>query len=154
MAFSVAAGTLLKISAGVPATFDAAGYAALTFTTVGEINDIQPFGSKWGTSANTPLALRGKQLKKTGRDPGTLSASLKLDTDNAGQILCKAARDSATAIYAASVTTPNGDIYYCQVVVTEFTVTIGSQSSDQTANFVGAVTTSSTDVDWVESLAA
>jgi hypothetical protein len=154
MAFSVTAGTTFAISAGVPATFDVSGYAALSFTTVGEIRDYSEFGAAWANAAHKPVALRGVQKKKTSRDPGGFTLSLALDTDNAGQILMKTARDSATALYAVKFTTSNGDVYYAQVLVNSFTVTPGNQDGDMLASATCAVTTSSTDVDWVESLAA
>ena len=42
MAVRTSAGSTLKISAGVPATFNVAGYADLTYTTIGEITKIEP----------------------------------------------------------------------------------------------------------------
>lgn len=154
MSFGVAAGTLFAITAGVPATFNVAGYAALSWTNVGEVTDVGEFGAVWSNSTGNQLATRGTQKKKTTRDPGNLDLTLNLDTDDAGQILMKAARDSATAIYAARVTEPNGDIYYCQVLVNTFKVGGQNQAGKTTATTSCAVTTSSTDVDWVESLAA
>lgn len=153
MAFSVSAGTTFGISAGVPSTFDTTGYDALSFTTVGEIRDFSEFGVTWANASHTPVALRGLQRKKTSRDPGRFTLTMALDTDNAGQILMKAARDSATAIYAAKFLLAGGDIYYCQVLVNSFTVAPGNQAGDQMATAACAVTTSSTDVDWVEKLA-
>lgn len=154
MSWNTSAGVLFKISAGVPATFNAAGYAALTFTTVGEITDMSGFGVTWSNSTGNQLALRGTQKKKSVRDPGNLDLTLNLDTDDAGQILMKTARDSATGVYAASVVMPNGDIYYCQVLVNSFSVEGMAQDGKQSATSSCAVTTSATDVDWVESLAA
>lgn len=154
MSFSVTAGSLFKISAGVPATFNQAGYEALTFTTVGEVRDLpNGFGASWNVANHGPAALRGTQKKKTSRNPGAFTLMVALDTDDAGQILCKAARDSATALYAVCITTPNGDDYYCQVLVTNFAVSLGNQSADQTATISCEVSTSATDVDWVEVLA-
>jgi len=153
MAFSTSAGILFKISAGVPATFNAAGYAALSFTTVGEVTDISGFGIVWSNQTGNQLALRGTQKKKSVRDPGNLDLTLNLDTDDAGQIIMKTARDSATALYAGQVAMPGGDIYYCQVLVNTFSVEGVSQDGKQTATSTCAVTTSATDVDWVESLA-
>lgn len=154
MSFTTSAGTLLKISAGVPATFNVAGYQALAWTTVGEITDISGFGVTWSNQTGNQLALRGTQKKKSVRDPGNLDLTLNLDTDDAGQILMKTARDSATAIYSAAVHAPNGDVYYCQVLVNSFMAGGVSQDGKQTATSSCAVTTSATDVDWVESLAA
>lgn len=153
MAFSTSAGILFKISAGVPATFNTAGYAALSWTTVGEVTDVSGFGVTWTNQTGNQLALRGTQKKKAVRDPGSLELTLNLDTDDAGQVIMKTARDSATAIYAAQILMPGGDIYYCQVLVNSFMVGGVAQDGKQTATASCAVTTSATDVDWVESLA-
>ena len=150
----VSAGTIFKITADVPSTFDTTGYDALSWTTVGEVRDFGEFGGEWANSNSKPVALRGVQKAKTSRDPGGFNLSIALDTDDAGQIIMKAGRDSATAIYAAQYLEPNGDIYYCQVLINAYKVTFGSQDSDQMANASCAVTTSATDVDWVEKLAA
>lgn len=153
MSFKISAGTLFKITAGVPATFDSAGYAALTWTTVGEVRDFGEFGFEWAHASSKPVALRGVQKKKTSREPGGFNLTLALDTDDAGQVIVKAGRDSATALYAAQFHEPGGDKYYCQVLVKSYTVVLGNQDSDQIANAKFEVTASSTDVDWVEVLA-
>lgn len=147
------AGSTFKISAGVPATFNAAGYAALTFTAVGEIDNIGEFGSTWQNESHNPVAITGTKKFKTSRDPGGLSLGMLLDTDDAGQILMKAAKDS-TALYAIEIRTPEGDKYYAQALVNDFKVNVSSQSSKKMATTSLAISTSNTDVDWVESLAA
>jgi hypothetical protein len=40
MAVNASVGTCVSVSASLPATFDAAGYGALTFTQVGELEAI------------------------------------------------------------------------------------------------------------------
>jgi hypothetical protein len=153
MSNQIAAGSTLKLSAGVPATFDASGYNALSFTSIGDVLDIGEFGAEWAIDNKNPLAIRGTIKKKTSRDPGGFSAALALDTDDAGQIIMKAARDS-DSLYSVLITTPEGDKYYCQVLVTTFKVGAMSQSGKMMASSNCAVSTSSTDVDWVEVLAA
>jgi hypothetical protein len=153
MTWNTSAGVIMKLSAGVPATFNAAGYGALSMTTVGEVTSLNGFGVTWSNQTGNQLALRGTQKKKTVRDPGALDVGLNLDTDDAGQVLMKQARDSATGIYSAGIYMPNGDIYFCQVLVNSFMVGAFSQDGKQTATAACAVTTSPTDVDWVEVLA-
>lgn len=155
MSFAVAAGTVLAISASAPATFDASGYGAVSVTTVGEVTDISGFGPSWATASHNPVNLRGTQKKKTSRDGGNFTVTLALDTDDAGQILCKSGRDSATALRTIKITTAGvGDVYYCQVLVTSFQLGALNQAGLQTATMTCEVTASATDVDWVEVLAA
>ena len=103
--------TTLKISAGVPATFDAAGYAALSYTAVGEITNFGEFGREFNLVTHNPIATRGTQKLKGSFNEGQLALQLGLDTDDAGQILMKAAALS-DSLYAFLITTANGDKYY------------------------------------------
>jgi len=152
MSSTASAGTTFKLSAGVPATFDSTGYNALSYTTVGEVLSYGEIGVQWSIDSTRPVAIKGEKKIKTSRAPGQITISLALDTDDAGQILMKTARDS-TALYAFLITTPEGDKYYCQGLVTAFKATVGDQSAKKTASATIEVSTSATDVDWVEVLA-
>src|SRR3989304_9963257 len=91
MAVETSAKTLLKISAGSPATFNVAGYAALSYTTVGEVTNIPEFGRTFSLVTHKPIATRGEQKFKGGFNEGSIGVALGLDTDDAGQILMKEA---------------------------------------------------------------
>ncbi len=147
------AGSTFKISAGVPATFDAAGYAALSFTTVGEITNYGEFGREFALITHNPVATRGTQKLKGSFNEGSINLQLGLDTDDAGQILMKAAALSDNP-YAILVTTQNGDKYYFQALVMGFKVGLNDVDSVSSATATLEITTSSTGVGIVESLAA
>ncbi|MEQ8409127.1 MAG: hypothetical protein RKH07_12710 [Gammaproteobacteria bacterium] len=148
------AGVKIHISASTPATFDDTGYEALAdFTKIGEVTRISGFGPRWNNETHNPLEHDGTEYLKTNKDAGALTVEMALDTDDAGQIKVKAARDSASAIASIRVEFPGGDDYYCQLVVNEFMPNPDTQSAKQTATMVGNVTCSSTGVGWVEALA-
>lgn len=147
------AGTTLKISAATPATFDAAGYLALTYTTVGEVTDLGEFGREYNLVKHNPVGSRGTVKKKGSYDEGSISLKLGLDTDDAGQILLKAAALS-DADYSYLVTTQNGDKYYFQAQALSFKVGVGGVDQITTATVKLELTTSNTGVGVVESLAA
>ncbi len=153
MSAKTSAGTTLKISAGVPATFDATGYAALTYTTVGEVTDLGELGREYNLVTHNPLATRGTVKTKGSFNEGSLNVQLALDTDDAGQILMKTAAAS-DALYAVTVTTQNGDKYYFQCLVMGFRVNVSSVDSITSATATLEITTSSSGVGIVESLAA
>src|SRR6476646_10131270 len=111
MSVRSSAGTTLKISAATPATFDAAGYAALTFTNVAEITDLGEFGREFALITHNPISSRGTVKKKGSFNEGTMALKLGLDTDDAGQILMKAAALSDND-YSFLITSQNGDKYY------------------------------------------
>jgi len=153
MTVRTSAGTTLKVSATAPATFNSAGYSALTFTAVGEITDLGEFGREFALVTHNPVGSRGTQKFKGSFNEGTMNLSLGLNTDDAGQVLMKAASLSDSA-YSFEVTTQNGDKYYFQAMVMSWKMGIGSVDSITTATCALELTTSSGDVGVVESLAA
>lgn len=112
MASSTAAGTTLAISAGVPATLDAAGYAALTHTVIGGIEKIGAIGATINKIEFQPLN-GAKEKHKGSTDYGSLQPSLAHDKADAGQtILRTASAPTNHALYAFKATYPNGDVRY------------------------------------------
>jgi len=155
MAVKTSAGTTLAVSASIPATFDQAGYqaSAMVFTSVGEITDLGEFGRVYALVKHNPVASRGTVKKKGSFDEGSMALKLGLDTDDAGQIIVKAASKSDND-YSFKVTTQNGDVYYFQAQVMDFKVGVGSVDSITSASVNLELTTSSAGVGIVEVLAA
>lgn len=158
MTVYTSAGTTLTISADAPATFDASGYNAV-FTAspgpavVGEITDLGEFGREFALVTHMPVGSRGTQKFKGSFNEGTMALSLGLDTDDAGQILMKAASLSDEN-YSFMVTTQNGDKYYFAAKVMSWKVNVAGVDSITTATANLEITTSSGGVGIVESLAA
>lgn len=157
MTVHTSAGTTLTISASAPATFDASGYNAV-FTAspgpavVGEITDLGEFGREFALVTHMPVGSRGTQKFKGSFNEGTMALSLGLDTDDAGQVLMKAASLSDDN-YSFLVTTQNGDKYYFQAKVMSWKVNVAGVDSITTATASLEITTSSGGVGIVESLA-
>lgn len=146
------AGTTFKVSASTPATFNAAGYAALAWTTVGEVTDLGEFGREYALVTHNPIASRGTVKKKGSFNEGSLTLQLGLDTDDAGQIILKAAQNS-DADYSFLVTMQNGDKYYFQSQVMSFKVGAGTVDNIVGATVQLEITTNSAGVGIVEALA-
>lgn len=151
MAVRTSAGSTIKLSASAPATFDASGYNALTYTTVGEATDLGEFGREFSLVTHIPVALRGTQKYKGSFNEGSLTIQLGLDTDDAGQILAKAAALSDNA-YSFLITTQNADKYYFQARVMSFKVSVGGVDAMTSATMMVEITTSSTGIGIVEVL--
>jgi hypothetical protein len=114
MGSTTAAGSALAISAGTPATNDAAGFAALTYTEIGQIDKIGAVGAVFAKVEFQPLK-GAKQKHKGSRDNGSLSPTLAHDESDAGQTLLRTAADDATSkLYAFMVTYPTGAKRYFQ----------------------------------------
>lgn len=158
MTVRTSAGTTLRVSSSAPATFDASGYNTL-FTAspvpslVGEITDLGEFGREFALVTHNPVGTRGTQKFKGSFNEGTMSMSLGLDTDDAGQIVMKAASVSDND-YSFLVTTQNGDKYYFQAKVMSWKVGVGGVDQITTASVTLELTTNSAGVGIVESLAA
>lgn len=114
MGSTTAAGTALAISAASPATFDAAGYLALTYTEIGQIEKIGAIGATTNKVEFTPL--KGpKQKHKGSSDFGALQPSLAHDDEDAGQTLLRTASEPGNnTLYSWKVTYPDGAIRYFQ----------------------------------------
>jgi len=153
MAVRTSAGTTLHVSAGTPASFDVVGYEALTFTAVGEVTDLGEFGREYSLVTHNPVGSRGTVKKKGSFTEGSMAMTVGLDTDDAGQILLKAA-SASDADYSFKVTTQNGDVYYFQAQVMTFKVGVGSVDQITTAAITLELTTSSAGVGVIEDLAA
>lgn len=107
-----AAGTALAISAAAPATEDATGYAALTYTEIGQIEKIGAIGSSFAKVEFQPL--KGpKQKHKGSVDYGSLQPSLAHDDEDAGQTILRTAAGSNN-LYSFKVTYPDGAVRYFQ----------------------------------------
>ncbi|WP_299082827.1 hypothetical protein [uncultured Paraglaciecola sp.] len=112
-------GTTLKVTSAAPATFDVAGYAALTFTTVGEITNLGEFGSEATLITHSSIDNKIIRKFKGSVNIGSMNMTLGLDTDDAGQILMKAGQ-ALDLPSAFELTTQNGDIYYFQAMIMSF----------------------------------
>ena len=91
MTVQTTAGSTLAIAADAPATFDAAGFGALTFTTIGEITNFGEHGREYALVTHNPASTRGTQKYKGSFDSGAKDTSLAIDKDDAGQIIAEGA---------------------------------------------------------------
>ncbi|MDF0540784.1 hypothetical protein PX699_00380 [Sphingobium sp. H39-3-25] len=114
MTSTTAAGSTLAISAALPATNDAAGFAALTFTEVGGVEKIGALGATFAKVEFKPL--KGPVEKHKGSvDYGSLQPSMAHNDADAGQTLMRTAGDDATSkLYSFKVTYADGAIRYFQ----------------------------------------
>lgn len=152
MSTRTTAGATLKVTASQPATYDATGYNALTPTLVGEVTNFGEFGRAYNLVTHNPVSSRGTVKKKGSFNEGSISLQLGLDTDDAGQILMKAAALS-DADYTFLITTQNGDKYYFQAQVMGWKVNLGGVDQISAAAASLEITTNSAGVGIVEVLA-
>lgn len=133
MATQSTAGTTLGLTASAPATYNIAGFAALTYTNISEIKNLGEFGKTFNVITSSVLARRGDRKKKGSFNAGQLSFSVELDNNDAGQAALQTALDSDDD-YSLVVTLQNGDRYYLRALVVKFAPNIAGNSEMVTAS--------------------
>lgn len=111
MGVQTVAGSKIGISKPLPATFNKAGYAALTFADIGEITNGGSHGRTYAAVNHSPIGSRGTQKFKGSFNEGQKTIQLAVDAEDPGQVVVKEALDD-DADYAFSVTYQDGSIDY------------------------------------------
>lgn len=120
--------TTISVSASLPATYDAAGYGALTFTAVGQVTDWTAGGQVYNVVTSNPIAQRGTDKYKGTFNNGADSITVNRDDDDAGQVIIQAALTS-DADQAFEVTYQDGTIDYFTGKVVSFDTVAGGADS-------------------------
>jgi hypothetical protein len=107
MAINTSAGTTIGISASLPATYDATGFDALTYTLIGEVSDIPEYGAEHASVNFTPLASAVVKKFKGSRNNGSTTLALAYDKDDAGRALLVTALNDYDS-YSFEVTLQGG----------------------------------------------
>ena len=124
-------GTTLSLVAGVPATFDDAGYADLTYTSVGEVGDLGEFGGTREVVTFTPVDT-GIVAKRPGSvDYGQMSLQIARDAADVGQIALQSAFDGSEAgnLHSFELVDRKGDTLFFTGIVSSFTYNAGSANT-------------------------
>lgn len=151
MTIQSAAGASIGISAAAPATYNVAGYEALTYSNIGEVTDLGEFGREYNLITHNPIDTRATKKLKGSYNEGQISLTVALDTADAGQNLAKTA-SASDADYSLVVTMQNGAKYYFPAKVMSFKIGVGSVDNVVSATISLEITSSSTGVGVVEDL--
>src|SRR5688572_14777253 len=113
MSFETVAGAILAVSTSAPATYDAAGYGALAYTTVGEITDLgRGLGRQYNTVTHAPISSAQQTQKKGSYTLPTIDIVAAWDGSDAGQAILRTAADSQSQILSVKLTKQGGAIRY------------------------------------------
>lgn len=118
------AGSTVSISAGVPATIDAAGFDALTYTKINDVTEIGVIGTNFAIAEHIPVDQGVKFKYKTINDNGNVTLKGARVTTDPGQTLLNNASQSYSA-YALKIVLQNNAIIYGQVLVQSYQTNIG-----------------------------
>ena len=142
------AGTSIEVSIAAPATHDAAGFAALSYTAVGEIVSSGEKGGAGALVTHSPLDKRTVQKFKGSVNYGSYALSLGLDLADAGQIVLDSLALGADIDVVASFkeTKQDGSIEYYRALVMTYTRVGGTIDAIIGANSTLELTDSIVDV--------
>jgi len=127
-AFTVA-GTTFSVSAAAPATFDSTGFAALTYTAIGEITDGGSYGRTYNPVTHNPITDRKTYTRKGSYSDGAMTLQMAVaDGGDAGQTILATALNSDAPI-SVKVAFPDGSVNYFTAIVMSSPVTVGGVDS-------------------------
>jgi hypothetical protein len=131
MPVQTSTGVLMGIVKAVPATYDQAGFAALTFVNVGEVTDIPEYGPTVQVVTHEPLATGVTEKYKGFINYGSVSIGLGYDISDAGQYVLSEGTDGTGQFdeHSVSITYPSGDVDYFTCKVFSYTKNPGSANS-------------------------
>ena len=114
-------GAKLSISAGVPATEDATGCAALTWAQVGRIENIGDRPNEFATDDVQDLETGNTTQVKTYKNVTAFDLSIVADEDDDGQTLMETAFEDFSGTYRFKLEHSSGKIQYFNGRVNKYT---------------------------------
>lgn len=122
-------GTKVSVVAGRPATYDAAGFGALTFLLAGEVSDLPSFGAESALATHTPLATGIVNKRAASVNYGSTALTLAYSEDDAGQGVLNTVANvdpGLDKVVSVEVELPNGAIRYFTAQVMSYKENVGN----------------------------
>lgn len=124
---TISVGTEMHIAATQPATYDKAGFDALSYTEVGEVGSVPTFGGQAQVSEFTPIKTGVVNKRKGSINYGSSSVTIANVFSDAGQVMLKSAFDGAARDTVHSIKLVNSEIgaMYFTAIVTSYQYNVG-----------------------------
>ena len=122
-------GTTVSVSVTAPATYDATGFAALTWSACGQLSDLPAFGAEAALATHTPLKTGIVEKRRGSLNYGSVTLTMALSDADTGQVILAAkgaAIAGANASISVKVALVNGDIQYFTAQVMSFKTNVGN----------------------------
>ena len=135
-------GTVLSVSNSIPATINAAGFTALSYTVVSEAAEVPEFGAEQALVTFTPLQTGVVEKRGGSVDYGEVTIPLA-DSLDAGSAILEAKTNLAVTAdkrVSVRVVTPNGVSRYFLASVRSFRANIGGSDAIVMASTILAIT--------------
>ena len=122
-------GTVVSVSTTAPATYDAAGFGALTWATCGELAELPSFGAEAALATHTPLATGIVAKRRGSLNYGSVALTMAVSDADAGQTVLQDSAEAAAgtdAQVSVKVVLVNGEIQYFTAQVMSYKVNVGN----------------------------
>ena len=122
-------GTVVSVSTTAPATYDAAGFGALTWSTCGELAELPSFGAEAALATHTPLATGIVAKRRGSLNYGSVALTMAVSDADAGQSVLQDSAEAAAgtdAQVSVKVVLVNGEIQYFTAQVMSYKVNVGN----------------------------
>lgn len=122
-------GTVVSVANASPATYDAAGFAALSWSACGELAELPAFGAEAALATHTPLKTGIVAKRRGSLNYGSVALTMALSDDDLGQGVLQAAAEAAAgqdAQVAVKVALVNGEIQYFTAQVMSYRTNVGN----------------------------
>lgn len=122
-------GTVVSVADASPATYDAAGFGALSWSTCGELAELPSFGAEAALATHTPLATGIVAKRRGSLNYGSVALTMALSDDDLGQGILQTAAEAgagADAQVAVKVELVNGETQYFTAQVMSYKTNVGN----------------------------
>jgi hypothetical protein len=133
------AGTKISVASGEPGSYDSTGFAALSFSEIGEVTDLGEFGREYSLVTHNPLGGRQTVKRKGSYNDGQVSMTVARVPGDAGQSELVTAVDSDDN-YSFKVELQDGRVLYFIGQVMSYTANVGSVDQITTASVTIEIT--------------
>lgn len=119
------AGSVISIGDAAPATYDQAGFEAVTFVAIGEVTQIPEFGRLYTGVQHKALGERGTVKRKGSYDDGATTIQYGIDESDTGQANIEALIDNDSD-QSIKIVLQSGKTIYFTAQIMSNPITIGS----------------------------
>lgn len=122
-------GTVVSVADASPATYDAAGFAALTWAACGELAELPSFGAEAALATHTPLATGIVAKRRGSLNYGSVALTMALSDADAGQGILQLAAEAAAgadAQVSVKVELVSGEVQYFTAQVMSYRTNVGN----------------------------
>jgi len=122
-------GTGVSVSSNAPATYNEAGFEALTWSLCGELAELPAFGAEAALATHTPLKTGIVAKRRGSLNYGSVALTMAVSDADTGQTVLQDAAEAAAgtdAQVSVKVALVNGEVQYFTAQVMSYKVNVGN----------------------------